>query len=148
MEQITVRTWDDKHYLTLDGNCFTMKWPDQVRTIPLSQVISIEVKDPKGKLRPGTISIRLAGTSSFVDRIGALIASAGATTIAFPHGYKYLEAGHEIQRRFTAYQQTSAASSSTTPSVADEIRKYKELLDQGAITAEEYEMKKRQLLGL
>lgn len=33
-------------------------------------------------------------------------------------------------------------------SIADEIRKYKELLDEGAITPEEFEMKKRQLLDL
>ena len=31
---------------------------------------------------------------------------------------------------------------------ADEIKKYKELLDQGAITVEEYEAKKKQILGL
>ena len=33
-------------------------------------------------------------------------------------------------------------------SAADEIKKYKELLDIGAITQEEYETKKKQLLGL
>ena len=31
---------------------------------------------------------------------------------------------------------------------ADELRKYKELLDMGAITKEEYEKKKKQILGL
>ena len=31
---------------------------------------------------------------------------------------------------------------------ADEIRKYKELLDSGAITAEEFAAKKKQLLGI
>ena len=31
---------------------------------------------------------------------------------------------------------------------ADEIKKYKELLDSGAITQEEYDSKKKQLLGL
>lgn len=31
---------------------------------------------------------------------------------------------------------------------ADEIAKYKELLDSGAITEEEYEVKKKQILGL
>jgi predicted Zn-dependent peptidase len=33
-------------------------------------------------------------------------------------------------------------------SPADEIRKYKELLDDGVITQEEFEQKKKQLLGL
>lgn len=33
-------------------------------------------------------------------------------------------------------------------SPADEIKKYKELLDQGAITEEEFQEKKRQLLNL
>ncbi len=33
-------------------------------------------------------------------------------------------------------------------SSADEIKKYKELFDQGVITEEEYEAKKKQLLGL
>ena len=37
---------------------------------------------------------------------------------------------------------------SGTPSAADEIKKYKELLDSGAITKEEYEIKKNQLLGI
>ena len=33
-------------------------------------------------------------------------------------------------------------------SAADELKKYKELLDTGAITQEEYEAKKKELLGL
>ena len=33
-------------------------------------------------------------------------------------------------------------------SAADELKKYKELLDSGAITQEEYDMKKKELLGL
>lgn len=37
---------------------------------------------------------------------------------------------------------------STSTSVADEIAKYKSLLDSGAITSEEFEAKKKQLLNL
>jgi predicted Zn-dependent peptidase len=33
-------------------------------------------------------------------------------------------------------------------SSADELKKYKELLDQGIITQEEFDAKKKQLLGL
>ncbi len=36
----------------------------------------------------------------------------------------------------------------STNSNADEIKKYKELFDQGIISEEEYEAKKKQLLGL
>ena len=36
----------------------------------------------------------------------------------------------------------------TTPSSADELKKYHELAESGAITQEEYEAKKKQLLGL
>ena len=51
--------------------------------------------------------------------------------------------------KIQSYQKVS----STTPvaasaSAADEIRKYKELLDMGAITQDEFDQKKTQLLGL
>lgn len=39
-------------------------------------------------------------------------------------------------------------AASTPISAADELMKYKNLLDSGAITQEEYESKKKQLLGL
>ena len=41
-------------------------------------------------------------------------------------------------------QQTASAA----PSAADELKKFKELLDMGAISQEEYDAKKKQLLGL
>ena len=34
------------------------------------------------------------------------------------------------------------------PSPADELKKFKELLDMGALTQEEFDIKKKQLLGL
>ena len=44
---------------------------------------------------------------------------------------------------------TPTQDTNTTPvGVADEIKKYKELLDTGVITEEEFEAKKKQLLGL
>lgn len=43
---------------------------------------------------------------------------------------------------------STPSTSSLTISPADELKKYKELLDMGAITQEEFELKKKQLLGL
>lgn len=51
-----------------------------------------------------------------------------------------------IQETPTPVQQ--AAPQPATASVADEILKFKQLLDMGAITQEEFEAKKKQLLGL
>lgn len=43
---------------------------------------------------------------------------------------------------------TQNESSSTAASVADELREYKKLLDEGIITQEEFDAKKKQLLGI
>ena len=43
---------------------------------------------------------------------------------------------------------TEAAPSAPSASTADELKKYKELLDMGVITQEEFDAKKKQLLGL
>ncbi|MFP7486370.1 PH domain-containing protein [Priestia filamentosa] len=44
--------------------------------------------------------------------------------------------------------QPQVANTNTTTSAADEIKKYKELLDMEAITQEEFDMKKKELLGI
>ena len=44
--------------------------------------------------------------------------------------------------------QAAAQQSSQQTSAADEIKEFKELLDMGAITQEEFDAKKKQLLGL
>ncbi len=44
--------------------------------------------------------------------------------------------------------ETSTQSAPVSSSAADELKKYKELLDSGAITQEEFDTKKNQLLGL
>ncbi len=43
---------------------------------------------------------------------------------------------------------TTIIEKSSTQSSADELRKYKDLLDSGVITQEEFDAKKKQLLGL
>lgn len=47
------------------------------------------------------------------------------------------------------YQKVEGSiSTASSTSVADEIKKYKELLDMGAITQDEFDQKKKQLLNL
>jgi hypothetical protein len=59
---------------------------------------------------------------------------------------KILEAFTDALKQYTPV--ASAAESCAQSSSADEILKYKQLLDAGAITQEEYDAKKKQLLGL
>ena len=58
----------------------------------------------------------------------------------------------EISKLLVARQDKVASQSATThetvSTTADELKKYKELLDGGAITQEEFDTKKKQLLGL
>lgn len=60
--------------------------------------------------------------------------------------------GNDIRTAFEEYQNDYTAettpSAPATSSTADEIRKFKELLDDGIITEEEFDAKKKQLLGL
>ena len=48
----------------------------------------------------------------------------------------------------TPQQQPPRRPAAPIPGAADELKQYKELLDMGAITQEEYDQKKKQLLGL
>ena len=53
----------------------------------------------------------------------------------------------EILQLLESYKSPSSPSSATISS-ADELKKFKELLDMGIITQEEFDAKKKQLLGL
>ena len=57
----------------------------------------------------------------------------------------------EIKKAFEDYKATPIETTTNAipqASGADEIKKYKELLDMGIITQEEFDAKKKQLLGL
>ena len=61
-----------------------------------------------------------------------------------------LENCREIQRNQEAnpYTNTNTTANNISNSGADEILKYKNLLDQGILTQEEFDAKKKQILGL
>ncbi|MBP1581139.1 MAG: SHOCT domain-containing protein, partial [Oscillospiraceae bacterium] len=57
---------------------------------------------------------------------------------------------HDAIRQLLIARQNAPAivEQSTSPSTADELKKFKELFDLGIITQEEFDAKKKQLLGL
>ena len=55
---------------------------------------------------------------------------------------------NDLQRLLREYKSVPAAGGSQQISNADEILKFKQLLDMGTISEEEFEAKKKQLLGI
>ena len=147
--EITVTTWDGKHSLTMERDVFSLNYLGDRRVIPFNRVISMQVKDPKGKLRPGMITLELDASPSTIFHVTAGFSFMSGKYVKFPHSIDDLDAGQEMLRQFQAYQRRAAAADhGAAPSAADEILKFKALLDAGAITQEEYERKKKQLLGV
>lgn len=150
MQEITVTTWNGKDSLTLKENCLELYWMNTERVVPLSQIISVEVKDPKSKLRPGMITIRVGDAPSTMVRLTSFMSVGDSGNIEFPHAYECLEDAHKIKDYIAHYAEKAqgAVASGTVVSVVEEIRGLKGLLDDGIITQEEFDAKKKQLLGL
>ena len=82
----------------------------------------------------------------------AIVIQHGSDTICIDNVLKgseqyFVDSTNKAIREYNSQGVFYGAASSQS-SNADEIRKYKELLDMGAITQEEYDKKKAQLLGL
>ena len=121
------------------------------KTLPIRNVTSVEVKKP-GAIASGFLQFSIAGgkarDSSFTLTGGAFDAAKDENSIVFTGGDKY-----ETALKIKAYVEEWAAGEQTkgsgpAPSAVDEIRKLKALMDEGIITAEAFEKKKQQLLGL
>ncbi len=116
------------------------------KSIPISQIKSVQVK--LCKLSMGFIQFGIGGGS---ENRGALKdAHTDENTITFSSSKTNAlvqEIKNYIENAITN-QTTAPNSTNTSISTADEIKRFKELLDMGAITQEEFDAKKKQLLGL
>lgn len=147
MENITVRTWNDKDSLTLTESTLILDWLGTTKTIPLSQVIGIELKEPKGTMRPGMITILIPGESGSALFLTPFFSTGSSNNIEFPHGIDYKDEAHRIRDYILRYI-AAPPMPEKAENGADEIRKYKKLLDEGIITAEEFDAAKKKVLGL
>lgn len=114
------------------------------KTIPMSSITSIQYK-PCGAITIGLLQFGVLGGN---ERQGGLSqAVSDENTVTF--GKEKNEKAEKIK---AFIEEKIAERNSPTPAVAvssaDEIRKLKELADEGIISAEEFETKKKQLLGL
>ncbi len=118
------------------------------KTIYFTDLTAVQFK--RAGFTVGHLQFSLLGGNE--SRGGVIAASSDENTITFvesknyeaekAHNYinnKIRETRNGSQKSTTVVQQTSAA---------DELKKFKELLDSGVITQEEFDAKKKQLLGL
>lgn len=116
------------------------------KTFPIRNISSIEVKKPG--IMAGYIQFSIAGgavrDSSFQITGGAFAAASDENSVLFSADKEH-KLALEIKEFVERFKDAPAPP---VGAVADEIRKLKELLDQGILTADEFSAKKRQLLGI
>ena len=117
-------------------------------TYPISKIQSFSLKEPRA-LSSGSITFRTAQAASAGIGIGLGISAALGAEQNFFFTKAELSAALQIRDYVSGYDgKESAPSSGMVVSVVEEIRGLKGLLDDGIITQEEFNAKKRSLLGL
>ena len=135
-ERSPLEVFGKNRSLRIDGSTITeTKGNSKVTAIPITSIQNVTIY-PAGFLRGahGSIVVRTSNRGGIfgVEFLG-------------PDELLYAQ---NIQKYIAEFQANSNALNIVTPCELDQIAKLKGLLDSGAITEEEFEAKKKQLLGL
>ncbi len=129
------------------GGIFASK---REKTLPIKSITSVEVKKP-GMMTVGFIQFSTAGSvarnSSFTLTGGSFDAVQDENSATFRDKAEY-QTALLIKQYIDNFAQLGEPLRLPQVSGADEILKYKKLMDEGVLSKEEFEVKKRQLLGL
>jgi hypothetical protein len=109
------------------------------KSIPIKSITAVQIKRPR--LTAGYIQFAYSGASE--SKGGVLDTAKDENTITFA-SKKELEQAKELKALIESLQHEEKTT--IQASGADEILKYKQLFDSGAITEEEYKAKKKQIL--
>lgn len=132
------------------GSILTQNATDGEKTIYYSDVIGVQFK-PSG-LAIGYLQLETASssgnnkTSNFFNENSFTYEPQNITNEEMEKVVAYIR--ERVEACKEAKNNPVIAAPVAAVSVADEIKKFKELLDMGAITQEEFDVKKKQLLGL
>lgn len=113
------------------------------KRIPFDSITAVQFKSA-GMLTNGYIQFTISGGNE--SRGGVLKATSDENTVMFragEQGTAFAQLRTLVEGRIADRRRGNAA-----PSAADEIERFASLRDRGLITTEEYEAKKRVLLGL
>ena len=141
----TVTVTEDSIRIEKEGGFFAVK---RDKTIPVRHITSVEVKKPSRVV--GFIQFSVAGgktyNSSFTVTGGAYDAVADENAATFLSDECY-NIALDIKKHVESWSHPGD-SKSNAPSAADELVKYANLLERGLLTREEFDEKKKQVLGL
>ena len=131
--------------LKVDNERIEFTCNGKTKTALIRNVRSVNIISPSAG--NGTLEISVGDSpSSFVHLgMGVTTADTGAIKILFSK--KDTGVAESVKRRILHVVDTGNQPSQQI-SDADEIKKLKELLDNGAITQDEYDAKKKQILGI
>ncbi len=135
-------------YQSYIGNSFRGCGNGEKR-INFSDITAIQYREP-GEV-PGYIQFSYPGCAERNGSFDAILEDENAIPIRKAAALYAKEILNFIEKRRAEIKQeskTAPAAVMTPISVADEIKKFKELLDLGVITQEEFNAKKKELLGL
>ncbi len=141
------------HYVANDNPYETDSREYQLRCNVCGNVYCFTNKDLKDNIQ----SVKLAKMSAVGEMAGALSGNWGAALVNGNNANSELNKIPDYSRcpkcnstNITILDANEAVSQANTTEVstADEIKKFKELLDMGVITQEEFDAKKKELLGL
>ena len=110
-------------------------------------LVSVQYKK-RGLLTTGFIKFEMAGAAAYKGwQRGA--DNSFIISLGYVKNEDAEEAYNYIMKRFREFkEEKNKQHENSSISSADELKKYKELLDTGIITQEEFDAKKKQLLGL
>lgn len=120
------------------------------KTVPIDQITAVEIQAPSG-LVPGYIQLNLSGSGTG----GYFIGNINENTVMFrgmaeyDHAVEmrqYIQDWKQRQKQVAVVQPAQAVPPTSAFSVADELMKFKQLLDMGVITEDEFQKKKNELL--
>lgn len=137
--------------LSVKDASLTISFKRETETIPISRIQSFVLKKP-GFAGVGTITIKTAQSATAGVNVGCGILLAAGTERTLSFYETELQIALQIQDYIAHYEeQMNSIKNVQDPMcipVADEIRNLKGLLDDGILTQEEFDAKKKQLLGI
>lgn len=136
--------------LRTDGENIIISGKKTEEVIPISVIQSFSLTKP-GRVH-GTIEFTTAKAAAGGINIGFGITAALGVQKTFDYYKEDFEIAKQFRDTITNYtkstSQSDPAPSGTVVSVVDEIRGLKALLDDGILTQDEFDAKKKQLLGI